>query len=130
MNHASVSRENKANFPSPKARLGVGRAVARSGEVCTRLGGEKVTDNGLIQLSKMDKLNQLILTGNFTDDALLYLERLPTISILDILEGVNFSPEAMQRFRRNMPELVIFQPNMRAAMQQPAQRRPTPAPMK
>jgi hypothetical protein len=73
----------------------------------------------------MNKLNQLILTGNFTDEALIYLERLPTLQILTILEGANFSPVSVQRFRRNMPDLIIFQPNMRAAtQQQPSQPRP------
>lgn len=94
------------------------------------IGGEKITDKGLIQLSRMNKLNQLILAGNFTDEALLNLERLPTLHRLTIMEGANFRPAAVQRFRRNMPDLVIFQPNMRTTMQQQTQQRPAPIPLK
>lgn len=82
------------------------------------VGGEGVTDYGLLYLANMNKLFSLSISGNFTDRALQYLERLPTLGVLDIMEGANFSPEAVQRFRRNMPELMIFRPNMRAAMQQ------------
>jgi len=37
--HLVKTNPIKANFPSPKARLGVGQAVARSGKVCACLGG-------------------------------------------------------------------------------------------
>jgi hypothetical protein len=95
------------------------------------VGGEKNTDKGLLHLTNMSKLGSLGLTGNFTDEALIYLERLPTLSLLDIMEGANFSPAAVQRFRRNMPELVIFQPNMRgASQQQPSRSKPSMSPRK
>jgi Leucine-rich repeat (LRR) protein len=82
------------------------------------VGGEKITDKGLLHLTNMSKLSSLGLTGNFTDEALVYLERLPTLTTLDIMEGANFSPEAVERFRRNMPELMTFQPNVLSATQQ------------
>jgi len=94
------------------------------------VGGEKVTDKGLLYITNMPKLDVLTLSGNFTDEAFVYLERLPALSLLDIMEGANFSPKAMQRFRRNMPELVTFRPNMLSAMQQPRPRRPVPTPLK
>jgi len=90
------------------------------------VGGEKITDKGLLHLTNMSKLYSLGLTGNFTDEALIYLERLPTLSLLDIMEGANFSPAAVQRFRRNMPELVTFRPNLLSDMQQQPSR-PKPA---
>ena len=95
------------------------------------IGGEKITDKGLLHLANMNKLGRLYITGNFTDEALVYLERLPTLSILDIMEGANFSPEAVQRFRRNMPDLMIFTTNMRTTMQkQPGQPKPAAPPRK
>jgi hypothetical protein len=78
------------------------------------VGGKKVTDKGLLHLMNMSKLDTLTLTGNFTDEALVYLERLPTLSYLTIREGAHFSPAAVQRFQRNMPELTIFRPNLRS----------------
>jgi Leucine-rich repeat (LRR) protein len=86
------------------------------------VGGERVTDDGLLYLANMNKLFSLSISGNFTDRALQHLERLPTLGVLDIMEGANFSPAAVQQFRQNMPELMTFRPNMRAAMQQ----QPTP----
>ena len=83
------------------------------------VGGEKVTDKGLLYLANMSRMDVLCLSGNFTDEALVYLERLPALSLLDIMEGANFSSAAVQRFCRNMPELCTFRPNMLGAMQQP-----------
>lgn len=46
-------------------------------------------------------------------------------------EGAHFSPAAVQRFRRNMPELVVFQQNVRKSMQpQPNQPKPIAPPGK
>jgi len=93
--------------------------------------GDPLHDYDLICLAKLTSLKDLQVghTG-ITDEALLYLEQLPTISILDILEGANFSPAGVQRFRRNMPDLVIFRPNLRAVMKQPSRQRPVPTPRK
>jgi Leucine-rich repeat (LRR) protein len=89
------------------------------------VGGESVTDDGLLYLANMNKLSSLSISGNFTDRALQHLERLPTLGVLDIMEGANFSPAAVQQFRQNMPELMTFRPNMRTAMQQqPSQPKP------
>ena len=95
------------------------------------VGGEKITDKGLLHLANMNKLGRLYITGNFTDEALRHLERLPTLSILDIMEGANFSPAAVQRFRRNMPELGIFSLNLLSDMQQqPSRPKPAAPPRK
>ena len=90
------------------------------------IGGEKITDKGLLHLMNMHKLDTMTLSGSFTDAALLHLERLRMLQLLDIVDGANFSQAAVRRFRRNMPDLTTFRPNLRnASRQQPNQPGPS-----
>jgi Leucine-rich repeat (LRR) protein len=76
-----------------------------------RLGisGPKMTDKGLSYLSNMKNLNHLTVTdGNLTDKSLRHLERLRALSHLTIRCKNDFSPAAVERLRRELPNLPML----------------------
>lgn len=72
------------------------------------ISGPNLTDDGLAYLTNMKGLNYLKVTGNFTDEGLKYLENLKALTHLKIYSANNFSPEALQRLRDNLPNLYSF----------------------
>jgi Leucine-rich repeat (LRR) protein len=90
------------------------------------VGGKLVTDDGLAHLANMQKLSSLILTGNFTDIGLRHLERLKALVKLDFVAGANFSPGALNQFRKKMPHLVSFETHFKeGSPRRPQGTRPT-----
>jgi hypothetical protein len=66
------------------------------------------TDGGLVCLGELPRLRKLMLSGRFTDKALEHLQKLPNLESLYFKSGANFSPRALNQFRRNMPRLVHY----------------------
>jgi len=87
------------------------------------VGGKLVTDDGLAQLANMQKLSSLTLTGNFTDIGLRHLERLKALVHLDFVAGANFSPRALNQFRKKMPHLRLLGDHRKNQKQRPKSRR-------
>jgi len=87
------------------------------------VGGKLVTDDGLAQLANMQKLSSLTLTGNFTDIGLRHLERLKALVKLDFVAGANFSPGALNQFRKKMPHLRLLEDHGKSQKQRPKSRR-------
>jgi len=69
------------------------------------IGSRNVTDKSLSYFTNMKKLNALSIIGNFTDDGLVYLEQLKGLNSLRIYSANNFSPKALQRLQRNLPNM-------------------------
>ena len=72
------------------------------------VGGKFVTDDGLAYLANMKVLTYISLTGNFTDKCLHHLEKLEALAVLDFMSGANFSPRALNQFRKKMPHLGLL----------------------
>jgi Leucine-rich repeat (LRR) protein len=73
------------------------------------IGGDGLTDEGLAHLTGLSRLNSLTLSGHFTDAALLHLQKLPDLGMLDFFRsGPVFSQAAVSDFQRNMPRLTVF----------------------
>lgn len=79
--------------------------------VTLAVGGQGLTDNGLKHLSNMKKLDSLTITGNFTDEGLRYLEGFKALRRLEITSNNKFSRAALNRLRRNLPNLHTFNIN-------------------
>jgi hypothetical protein len=81
-----------------------------------------LTDKSLSYLSKMKSLRSLMVTGQFTDEGLSYLEELKDLSRLDIRSANKFTPAALRRLRRNLPNLQILEVGERVGESRDKQR--------
>jgi thiol-disulfide isomerase/thioredoxin len=72
------------------------------------IGGPNLTDDGLKYLAHMKHLNHLSLAGDFTDQGLRHLEGFKALHFLRIYSAQNFSQEALQHLRDNLPHLTSF----------------------
>jgi Leucine-rich repeat (LRR) protein len=73
------------------------------------IGGDALTDEGLVHLTVLSRLNSLTLSGHFTDAALIHLQKLRDLAMLDFFRsGAVFSQAAVRDFQRNMPQLTVF----------------------
>lgn len=67
-------------------------------------------DNALRQLADLTKLSHLSISdGNITDNGLRYLENLQALRYLNITSRRRFSAAAIRRLRGKLPNLTIFQ---------------------
>lgn len=69
------------------------------------IGGSGLTDEGLKYLKGMTKLDCLGLTGDFTDKGLRRLEGFKGLRTLNVTSGGAFSNAALDRLRRELPNL-------------------------
>ena len=101
------------------------------------IGGSGLTDEGLKHLTNMKKLNHLSIIGRFdtnkrdftsggniTDKGLRYLGELKMLRFLNIYTDNTFSAAAIQRLRRELPNLFYLRINGRDRLRAP--RRPPP----
>jgi Leucine-rich repeat (LRR) protein len=73
------------------------------------IGGDDLTDEGLAHLTRLSRLSSLTLSGHFTDAALVHLQKLPELTMLEFFRsGARFSQAAVRDFQRSMPRLVVF----------------------
>ncbi len=71
------------------------------------IGGAALTDAGLAHLAGMQQLFNLIITGQFTDEAVAHLEKLKALKFLQIYDS-KLSAAAKQRLKRNLPNLIVL----------------------
>ncbi len=72
------------------------------------VGGRNVSDVGLAYIGNLRNLSHLRITGDFTDRGLRSLERLERLGILSITSEKAFRNAALNRLRRNLPNLQVF----------------------
>ena len=87
------------------------------------VGSDKVTDDGLAYLANMKGLTNITLSGNFTDKGLRHLEKLEVLAVLDFFSGANFTPRALNQFRKKMPHLSLLRDYGKSQKQRPKSRR-------
>jgi len=87
------------------------------------VGGKFVTDDGLAYLANMKVLTYISLSGNFTDKGLRHLEKLEVLAVLDFFSGANFTPRALNQFRKKMPHLSLLRDYGKSQKQRPKSRR-------
>jgi len=76
------------------------------------IGGPNLTDDGLRYFANMKKLDLLnIIGGKFTDKGLRHLEGLKSLRNLSIDAENDFSPAALQRLRKNLPNMATLMVN-------------------
>ena len=68
-------------------------------------GSPYLTDKSLSCLANIKTLKFLTISGNFTDDGLVYLEGLKTLRSLTIYSANKFSPKALKRLEDNLSNL-------------------------
>jgi len=73
------------------------------------IGGPKMTDKGLSYVANMKKMNNLNITGDFTDQGLRCLEKLTKIKRLRITSRNAFTPSAVKRLRNKLPRANTFE---------------------
>jgi len=101
------------------------------------IGGSGLTDEGLKYLTNMKKLNHLSIQGRFdsnkrtfinggkiTDKGLRYLGELKMLRFLNIYTDNAFSPAALQRLRRELPNLFYLRINGRDSLYPPRRTAP------
>ncbi len=72
------------------------------------VGGDGLTDEGLVYLEDKRKLYQLNLRGKITDEGLRHLEGLKAMRHLDINSELGLSAQAVNRLQSQLPNLVSF----------------------
>ena len=68
-----------------------------------------LTDKALSYLANIKTLYSLTITGNFTDEGLGYLEELKGLRNLKIYSANKFSPSALKRLRKKLPNIQTFE---------------------
>ena len=71
-------------------------------------GSPYLTDKSLSYLASIKTLKTLIITGNFTDEGLGYLEELKGLLRLEIYSANKFSPAALKQIKEKLPVLTSF----------------------
>ena len=69
------------------------------------IGGENLTDQGLAQVAEFLSLRFLIVTGDFTDQGLRQIDGMKSLRNLTVNSKRGLSPQTEQRIRRNLPNL-------------------------
>ena len=72
------------------------------------IGGDGLTDDGLVYLAELPHLNSLTLSGHFTDEGLAHLQKVQTLGSLDFISGANFTARSLSDFRASMPNLGLY----------------------
>lgn len=73
------------------------------------IGGPDFNDDALRHLAGLTRLDHLTISdGNITDKGLRHLENLKALRCLEITSRRRFTPEAIHRLRRKLPNLTIF----------------------
>ena len=91
------------------------------------IGSRNVTDKSLSYFTNMKKLLSLTITGNLTDNGLGYLEQLKGLNQLTIYSANNFSPEALQRLRGNLPNIQTFTADQDRDLKRMSRTKPNPS---
>lgn len=112
----------KSNSDAGLAHLSGLRAMER-----LAIGGPGVTDQGLENLSGMEKLNSLNISGQITDAGLRRLEEFKSLEYLTVQSTENLSAKAVDRLYAALPFLRRFSINDNQAGKQARKRRPKPA---